>query len=459
LQSSNSVNNSSNPQSSNSQSTNLDETTYLHILLATALAVSESEPKTFKQATSCADAPRWYTAMQEELDLMKEQDVWTVVLIPSSRHNIVDCRWVYKIKRDSAGQIKQYKARLVAKGFSQQPGTDFDEVFSPVVRYDSLRLLIALSISLGWKRPDQMDVKGAFLYGNLNKEIYMRLPSEYEEEGQCACLNRSIYGLKQSPSQWYQRLTGFLIPLGYVTAHFDPCILIHLEHKVIIAIYVDDITITEPNITQRENLKKSLKGEFKLSDLGSLNWLLGIEVQWQDDNSSVTLSQQAYIDQLLVRFGMDSCNPVHLPLNPDIKLFKAQDGGDLAEVSRYQQIIGSLMYLVIGTRPDLTYTVSALSQFSSKPTTQHMGILKQVLRYLKGTKNLTLIYRKSEVTLSGYSDSDYGGDRNDWKSTLGNIFQIAGNTISGRLVKQRCISTSMVEAEYIALSTTAKQQI
>jgi len=127
---------------------------------------------------------------------------------------------------------------------------------------------------------------------------------------------------------------------------------------------------------------------------------------------------------------------VHLPLNPDIKLFKAQDGDDLAEVSRYQQIIGSLMYLVIGTRADLAYTVSALSQFSSKPTTQHMGILKQALRYLKRTKNLTLTYRKSEVTLSGYSDSDYGGDRNDWKSTSGNIFQIVGNTISWRSVKQ-----------------------
>jgi len=126
---------------------------------------------------------------------MKEQDVWTVVPIPSPRHNIVDCKWVYKIKRDSAGQIKRYKARLVAKGFSQQPGTDFDEIFSPVVRYDSLRLLIALSISLGWQQPDQMDVKGAFLYGNLDGEIYMRLPPGYDKEGQCARLNRSIYGL------------------------------------------------------------------------------------------------------------------------------------------------------------------------------------------------------------------------------------------------------------------------
>ena len=118
-----------------------------------------------------------------------------------------------------------------------------------------------------------------------------------------------------------------------MATNFDPCVLIYIEHKVIIAIYVDDITITRPNTTQREYLKKSLKGEFKLNDLGSLNWLSGIQVQWQDDASSVTLLQQAYIDQLLIRFRMDSCNPVHLPLNLNIKLFKAQDGDDLAEVS------------------------------------------------------------------------------------------------------------------------------
>jgi hypothetical protein len=236
-------------------------------------------------------------------------------------------------------------------------------------------------------------------------------------------------------------------------------------------------------------LKEALKKEFNLSELGPLNWVLGIQIEWHQN--SVTLSQQAYVDQLLVKFGMDTCNPVLLPLNPNQKLVKAEEGADLADVSLYQQIIGSLMYLVIGTRPDLAFTVSALSQFASKPTKTHMGALKQVLRYLKGTRSLKLTYRRSNrglqhnaagshnaaglhnasglhnaagnnsslIDLAGYSDADYAGDRSDRKSTSGYIFQLASNTICWRAVKQRCTATSTVEAEYIALSTAAKHHM
>jgi len=158
-----------------------------------------------------------------------------------------------------------------------------------VVRYDSLRLLIALSISLGWKRPDQLDIKGTFLYGSLNEEIYMWLPPGYNEHDKCVWLNRSIYRLKQSPRQWYQRLTGFLILLGFVTAYFNPYVLIHVDNQVIIAIYIDNITMVGPNTAKREELKKVLQAEFQLSDLGPLNWLLGIQIEWRDNNSA-TLS-------------------------------------------------------------------------------------------------------------------------------------------------------------------------
>jgi len=162
---------------------------------------------------------------------------------------------------------------------------------------------------------------------------FMQPPvQQAHENGKCAWMNRSIYGLKQSPRQWYQRLTRFLIPLGFVTAYFDPCVLIHVDNQVIIAIYVDDITIAGPNTAKREDLKKLLQAAFQLSDLGPLDWLLGIQIQWRDDNNSVTLSQQTYIDQILLRFQMDTCNPVHLPLNPNIKLLKAQ-GSDCKNTS------------------------------------------------------------------------------------------------------------------------------
>jgi len=227
----------------------------------------------------------------------------------------------------------------------------------------------------------------------------MRLPPGHEQPGHCAHLKRSIYGLKQSPRQWYGRLTAFLIPLGYKPTNFDPCVLVHKTHEIIIAIYVDGITIFGSS-PFRHTLKGSLQNEFDLSDLGSLNWLLGIQIEW--GQKSVTLSQQAYIDQLLVKFGMDTCNPVILPLNPNQRLVKAEEGNDLADVSLYQQIIRSIMYLVIGT--------------------------------------------------AGYADADYAGDRSD----SGYIFQFAANTICWRAVKQRCTATSTVEAEYIALSTAAK---
>jgi len=288
----------------------------------------------------------------------------------------------------------------------------------------------------------------------------MALPPGSTKPGECVKLRRSIYGLKQSPRQWYGRLTAFLKPLGYEPTNFDPCVLVHTSHEIIIAIYVDDITIFGRATTLRYDFKESLKREFAFSDLGSLSWLLGIQIQWQSSLLSVTLLQRAYIDQLLVKFGMSSCNPVKIPLDPNQRLDHQEGYLDLADTSTYRQIIGSLMYLVIGTRPDLSFTVSALSQFSSKPTKAHMGALKQVLRYLKGMRDLKLTYTcNPDIALAGYSDADFAGDRVTRKSTTGYIFQLARNTICWRAVKQRGVSTSTVEAEYIALSTTAKQHM
>jgi len=206
-------------------------------------------------------------------------------------------------------------------------------------------------------------------------------------------------------------LSAFLQLLGYKPTHFDPYVLVHKTHEIIIVIYVDDITIFGSS-PFRHTLKGSLLNKFDLSDLGSLNWLLEIQIEW--GQKSVTLFQQVYIDQLLVTFGMDTCNLVILPLNPNQKLVKAEEGIDHADVSLYQQIIGSIMSVVIGTRPNLAFMISALSQFTSKPTKFHMGALKQVLHYLKGTRNLKLTYNKQlDPYLARYVAADYAGDQYD----------------------------------------------
>ena len=180
--------------------------------------------------------------MQEELKIMEEQEVWTVVPIPN--RNIVGSKWVFRIKKDENRKVTRFKARLVAKGFTQQPGVDFDEVFSPVVRFDTLRVLIAKTVQQqGWSAI-QLDIKAAFLYGTLHEEIYMVLPEGQQEEGMCAKLNKSIYGLKQSPREWYARLTTYLLQLGFNTCTFDPCVF--TNGTSIIAVYVDDISIFGP---------------------------------------------------------------------------------------------------------------------------------------------------------------------------------------------------------------------
>ena len=320
----------------------------------------------------------------------------------------------------------------MAQGFSQQPGVDFDEVYAPVVKFDSLRLLLALAVYFQWEII-QLDVQAAFLYGILQEEIYMRLPDGYFPDSPdpatnvpvvqtnpvtrnknlgpcgspglrlprdtCARLHKALYGLKQSPREWYARLTSFL-ELGYQRCNFDPCVFIHPTSQVIIAVYVDDISVYGLRSPALVELLHSLKGEFKLSDIGDIHWLLGIQITRNcesgysecksdkcDSVHSISLNQSVYIDQILLRFGMTNCNPVTHPMDTKIQLRKFQDGDVIADVTLYQQLIGSLMYLVTGTRPDLAFTVSKLAQFNSKPTTVHMAAAKRVLRYIKKTRD------------------------------------------------------------------------
>jgi len=243
--------------------------------------------------------------------------------------------------------------------------------------------------------------------------------------------------------------------LEYVVSSFEPCVLINLQDQIFIAIDVNTVILFSPSGSARSALKIALKSEFQLIELGTLNWLIGIQIEYH--SHSVTLSQRAYIDKLLSRFGMTSCNPVTLPLDPNSKLRKCQDGDNIADATLYQQIIGFLLYLVIGTRPDLAFTMSLLSRYSSQPTTIHMGATKRVLPYIKGTRDKFLTYTKCSVlSLAGFADADFANDKNDRKSISGQIFQLAINTISWSLQKQKCVSTSTVEAEYISISLAAK---
>jgi len=414
------------------------------------------EPRTYRQAQQSPDWPEWRKAMDKELQSLEENDVWEVVPRPANRR-VVACKWVFKVKANSSGELERFKARLVAKGFSQTQGEDFDEIFSPVVRYDSLRLLLAISASKGW-HPRQLDVTTAFLYGILKEEVYMHLPEGSRKDGMVARLKRCIYGLKQSPREWYFRLVEHLIPYGFAITVFDPCVLVHSTGELFIAVYVDDITLFGESGSLLDSTIALLKSEFKVNDMGPLHWLLGIQIDFND--AGITLSQSSYIDKLLDRFSMQNCNPISTPVDANHRLTKACDEDSRVDANAYQQIIGSLMYLVTATRPDLAYTIAHLSQFNSDPTTAHMAAAKRVIRYLQATKERKLFYPwRSPLQLDGYSDSSYANCLDTRRSFSGYVFKLGDSTISWRCRKQKSVATSTCEAEYMAISNATKHYL
>jgi transposase InsO family protein len=425
------------------------------LTMANALLAEDSEPKFYKHATMGPDSDHWTNAINAEMSALERNRTWEVVNKPADR-KVIGSKWVFKIKYDASGNVEKYKARLVAKGFSQIEGLDYDELFAPVVRFDSLRLLLAVAAKNRWI-PAQMDVTAAFLYPELQDDLYMQLPEGYRQEGKVAKLKKCIYGLKQSPREWYARLATTLNKLGFNTSKFDPCVFIHATQEFFIAVYVDDISLFGPPGNLMNSVKGTLSSEFEMKDLGSLHWLLGLEIIFTD--SGINITQTAYFEKILKRFQMLDCNPCALPIDPHIK-FEDKPVVSTEEIRDYQSVIGSLMYAVSATRPDLCFAVSFLSQFNHSPTIQHMQAAKRVLRYLNGTKTLGLYYPYGQsLDLVTFSDADYANCPTTRKSISGNIVQLSTATISWRSKKQKSVSTSTAEAEYQALSLAVKQTI
>ncbi|KAI1003570.1 Retrovirus-related Pol polyprotein from transposon TNT 1-94 [Podosphaera aphanis] len=403
-----------------------------------------------------ADHELWGKAVEEEMDALNRNDTWEIVTRPQNR-NVVGSKWVFKIKHKADGSIERYKARLVAKGFSQQPGTDYDDTYAPVARYDLLRLLLALAAHERWK-PRQLDVKSAFLYGKLDREIYMEIPDGFKEPGKCYLLRKSIYGLKQSPLVWYETLSNVLNKGGFASTNFDPCVFTNFEKQIFLAIYVDDILIFGPDNRTLNELEETLHSTFECTNLGVAHYILGIQVDIT--NQGISLNQKAYINKILERFGMLDCHPVGTPLEPGIQLRKGQPEEMLDDPTIYQSIIGSLMYACMGTRPDLAHTVTLLSQFSSCPNQIHLAAAKRVLRYLKGTSEWLLNFpHANDSILHGYSDSSHGNFIDDRKSCSGYLFRLGEASISWSYKKQKTTALSTTEAEYMAISDAARHMI
>jgi len=373
---------------------------------------------------------------------------------------LVGSGWVFKVKRNADRSVERFKARIVAKGYSQVKGLDYDETFAPVIRYDSLRLIIALALHLGLDM-SQADIKSAFLNGDLNKEAWIMPPPGIGLDGKVLRLLKSLYGLKQALLAWFERLSSALTELGFLSCSFDPCVFISPDYNIIIVVYVDDITI----VGRKSDVRKVcqyLTKHFTVTIKEGLSYLLGIEILYTA--TSLELRQTQYITNILTRFGMENSRPVSTPVDSKAPLVKADESEPAYEKQLYQQMIGFLMYLVTCTHPDLGFVVSFLSRFCSHPLLCYHTAVKRVFRYLTETRSNSLVYaRRSSMDIpllvTGYSDADYASCRDTRRSVSGYTFLLNGCAISWLSKKQNSVLTSTTESEYMALATTAQQAL
>lgn len=425
-----------------------------------SIAQIDGDPITVEEALARPDSDLWLKAMDEELKSLKENQTWSLVDLPCDKKPI-QCKWIFKIKRDSDGKVSKYKARLVAKGFTQVRGVDYNETYSPVVRSSTLRLLFSLAVEYDW-HIDQWDVTTAFLYGKLKEDIYMLQPKGAIVQGQetkVCKLQRSLYGLKQASNAWFHELDQEMLNLGFVQSKIEPCLYQKVfsdGNRIIAVIYVDDIfTFYSKNKeAEKQKLKHDLLKRFKIKDLGPARHVLGMRLR--RDKNIIYLDQEQYVLNVLKDFDMTDCKPVITPMEVGLKLEKASDSDCKLP---YQVLIGCLNYLAQSTRPDIAHAVSVLSQFNSCYDELHFKCAKRVLRYLKGTSNLGLTFKKTgDLELNGYVDADWGGSY-DRKSYTGLIFRLGDNIVSWESRKQGCVALSTTEAEYVGLSQASKEAI
>ena len=418
------------------------------------------EPQTYSQAIQAEDATEWRSAMDEEMASLLENGTWTLEQPPIGVRPI-PVKWVYKIKKDAQGNIERYKARLVAKGFMQQEGINYTEVFAPVSKQSTLRTLLAL-VAADDLELHQLDIKTAFLNGDLEETIYMQQPEGYVEGGpNMAChLHKSLYGLKQAPRAWNSKLKQELESMGFTASEADPGLFVgrFKDGTVYILVYVDDLLVVSNSKSGIQHVISRLQDAFKVRDLGEATYFLGMNIERDRQARTLKLSQERLASDLVNSYGMKESKIKSTPLSTSIKLTKAIEENLLdKDTYTYSHLVGSLLYLATCTRPDISQTVGALARHMANPSTEHWAAAKGVLRYLAGTLKQGIRYKQSNIGVAGYCDADYASDMDTRRSTTGFVYILHGGAISWNSKLQPTVAVSTSEAEYMAAAQAVKE--
>ena len=430
------------------------------------------EPLSYKQALCSKDAENWRAAIKEELDAHSKNNTWSIVEKPAGC-NPIDSTWVFKLQPMKMGQVNRYKARLCARGFRQVHGIDFEETFSPVVRYDTLRIMLAIACREDYEIM-QFDVKTAFLHGKLKENVYMNIPQGLKvssakssgmgnaknESGKFVCkLNKALYGLKQASRCWYETFAKFMYSYNFRVCESDKSLYMGMidNSKVFIVLFVDDGLIMSASADAVKSVLKLLNQKFEITVSDPYTFVC-VEIVRDRAEKKIFLHQTSYAKNIVNRFDMSEANKVCVPMENKTQLMNAS----VCDFNvPYREIIGSLMFLASVTRPDLSYSVNYLSRFLSAYDQTHWNAAKKILRYVIGTSNYGILYNGNfkHDNIIGYCDADFAADISTRRSTSGYVFQLAGAPVSWFSQRQSMVVLSTTESEYVAAAEAAKESV
>ena len=431
------------------------------------------EPLTYQEALESPESELWESAIRSELQSLQEMGTWDLVpkssLPPNSK--VIKSRWVHKRKIEPDGSLR-YKSRLVIKGYADTNRYLISEIFAPVARLTDVRVFLSVVNKLGLTL-HQLDVTTAFLHGDLEKPVYMHVPEGLElagtlptiDEPLVCKLKRSLYGLKVSPNLWYRKFSKILTSLGFVTYPFQSCIFKWEGGKVyvILIIYVDDCLLASNDNHKALEIIEGLQKEIRIKNLGAPKKFLGFEIERDENRKWIFLHQRSMIEKLIDKYLDPEEGTAEIPMMPTSCTLHAQlqesgDSGPSPNVP-FREVIGSLLYIQNGTRPDISFSVNFLSRKQVGYTLADWKCVIKILKYLKGTLNFGIMFAGQAENILAYTDASLGTSDLKGKSTTGFLIKCLGDVVSWKSKKQSHVSLSTCEAEYIAMSDSCKELV
>lgn len=465
-----------------------------HVFAVTSgLALLEEEtPSSYSEAMMSKDREKWRTAAKAEFDGCVAMKTWELVKRSSLPQdtNIIPVKWVFKIKTDENGVVTKYKARITPKGFKQKHGIDYFEVFANTGKYKTLRVTLSIAARRNLKLR-QLDVPQAFTQAPLDEDVYMEMPEGFEQDGMVCHLKKSLYGLKQSPRNWYLLCSAFIVDsLHFRATVSDPCLFYKQTRTgrlMYLFLFVDDmkVGVEDPDEPEWEECQQLLEKRFNITDLGECRFMLGMRITRDRVAKTIKLDQELYITKALERFGLSECKITPTPgvqtssksVTRRVTSTKSESDdsvispplvreGDTDEKSEqpidvllYQEKIGTLLYAAISTRPDIAFAVNRLAQHMLAPTVAHGKACDRIFRYLAGTKSHGLLFgrcsnssdeKRDEAFISAYADADWGSDPTNRKSVTGWVAMLNGDPVSWASKRQKVVAQSSCESELYA---------